>query len=355
MASIDVFVDGASPYRSVKCFLWPIVGRIVGSHPPCLFVIAVWCGTTKDLGEFLKEYVEEVEKMMTEGFSWNGRKIKLKIRRYVADAPARAFLKNVLLIMLMDLVSVVQSYGQWRGRVTFPINVDADPRIDESFASRTHAAYHKGDSPLEKLGTGMISQFPLDGMHLLYLGVMKKLLKELLNEHKPGTHKISDDTRELLSAHLMSFIPYCPSEFSRKPRSLDDWNSYKAHELRRILLYDGILLYSELPDLVKNNFLQLHCAARILCDQSKREFNRDADYLLKAFVKNAGSRRVYGPTFLVYNVHHLEHFADDCELHGTVDEFSAFLNENFFGKLKDLFNAPGRTLEQVVSRILEQV
>lgn len=357
-ATIDVYVDGASPYSTVKLHLWPIVGCIVGSDPPILFIIGIWCGRTKDpvdLDEYLKDFVKEAKLLMEVGFPWNGRTLKLKIRRYCADAPARAFLKRVLSHNSYGSCERCSVYGQWSGRVIFPAGAGAELRTDETFAARSHAAYHTGDSPLEDLGTGMISQFPLDGMHLLYLGVMKKLLHELLNVKKPGNHKISDMKKAKLSSLLAIFSQYCPSEFSRKPRSLDEWKHYRAHELRRILLYDGVLLYLELPDSLRHHFLLLHCAVRILSDNKKRDFFEDADKLLKLFVKHGGSRDMYGRSFLVYNVHHLEHFAADCMKHGTVEDFSVFLNENFLGKLTKMLNTPGRTLTQLIARILEQV
>ena len=52
-------------------------------------------------------------------------------------------------------------------------------RSDESFLLRKNKEHHTRDSPFEKIGLKMISQFPLDVMHLRDLGVTKKLLKLL--------------------------------------------------------------------------------------------------------------------------------------------------------------------------------
>lgn len=41
-------------------------------------------------------------------------------------------------------------------------------RTDESFRNREQPQHHEGISPLERLGTGLVSQFRLDAMHLLY-------------------------------------------------------------------------------------------------------------------------------------------------------------------------------------------
>lgn len=56
--------------------------------------------------------------------------------------------------------------------MTYP-NLSDPIRIDESFANRNQPNHN---SPLEELGIGMVSQFLLDGMHLVYLGVFRRLL-----------------------------------------------------------------------------------------------------------------------------------------------------------------------------------
>lgn len=60
-------------------------------------------------------------------------------------------------------------------------------RTDISFLSRSSPSHHtetfKGKkSVLEEAGFGMVSQFPLDCMHLVDLEVTKKLLKLLVNK-----------------------------------------------------------------------------------------------------------------------------------------------------------------------------
>lgn len=56
------------------------------------------------------------------------------------------------------------------------MNLDQTLRTDESFRNREQPEHHEGTSPLERLGTGLVSQFRLDAMHLLYIGVFKRLL-----------------------------------------------------------------------------------------------------------------------------------------------------------------------------------
>jgi len=92
---IDIFIDGVSPYKSVRTVLWPICGCIVGTKD--IFVIAMWCGTKKEPSDqniFIEDFIKEAE-MLMEGFSFEGLHLKLKIRNIIADAPARTWIKKV--------------------------------------------------------------------------------------------------------------------------------------------------------------------------------------------------------------------------------------------------------------------
>lgn len=62
-----------------------------------------------------------------------------------------------------------------KGRVIFPSLNDL-LRTDHSFRGQTQPLHHRGVSNLQELAINMIKSFPIDPMHLLDLGVMKKLL-----------------------------------------------------------------------------------------------------------------------------------------------------------------------------------
>lgn len=55
---------------------------------------------------------------------------------------------------------------------------DAKLRTDESFKYRTNPEHHKHQdkTPFEVISLSMVSQFPLDYMHLVCLGIAKKIL-----------------------------------------------------------------------------------------------------------------------------------------------------------------------------------
>jgi len=57
------------------------------------------------------------------------------------------------------------------------LEFNASLRTDENFKNRAQEDHHTGISPFELIYLPMVSRFPLDYMHLVCLGVMKKLLQ----------------------------------------------------------------------------------------------------------------------------------------------------------------------------------
>ena len=77
-----------------------------------------------------------------------------------------------------------------------------------------------------------------------------------------------------------------------------------------------------------------------------------AHELLHLFVSQSG--QLCGRDVLVYNVHDLIHLAADVQNVGPLDSYSAFLFENFLGKLKTLVCKPNLPLQQFIRRLSEK-
>ncbi|XP_025264908.1 uncharacterized protein LOC112638527 isoform X1 [Camponotus floridanus] len=58
------------------------------------------------------------------------------------------------------------------------LNSSAALRTDENFIKRIDENHHTGTSLFEEADLGMVSQFPLDYMHLVCLGAVKKILQK---------------------------------------------------------------------------------------------------------------------------------------------------------------------------------
>lgn len=93
----DIFVDGITPYKSAKLHLWVIAGCIVGMNTP--FVIALWCGKIHEPNsteDFFEDFVQETIKLKEQGLMFKGTTFQIQTRNYIADAPARAWVKGVV-------------------------------------------------------------------------------------------------------------------------------------------------------------------------------------------------------------------------------------------------------------------
>lgn len=160
--------------------------------------------------------------------------------------------------------------------------------------------HHTGVSIMLRIAR-MISQFRLDPMHLTWHGVWKRLLKAWILWNGPWQLEVNA-VREI-SAILENYLSQTyPQDFARPPRPLTEWNLYKATELRRMCLYDGILVFKRyLHENVYKHFLLLHSALYILSSPVLvRSMLETANEFFRLFIRH--SVNIYGQKFVVYNV-----------------------------------------------------
>lgn len=120
-----------------------------------------------------------------------------------------------------------------------------------------------GISPLLNLNIGLVSLFPLDYMHAVCLGVMRKLLDTWIG----GDLNIRFRARtvQLKSENFISLQKYIPNEINRKPRSLSELPRWKATEFRTFLLYLGPVILQTVDIGIYEHFFLFHSAIFILC------------------------------------------------------------------------------------------
>ncbi|KAH9372312.1 hypothetical protein HPB48_022830 [Haemaphysalis longicornis] len=142
-----------------------------------------------------------------------------------------------------------------------------------------------GTTILEELPIGLVQDVQLDYMHLVCLGVVRKLLKLWVRGPKESRQEI--DMREELSLKLSKVAMFVPVEFNRRPRSLLELDRWNSTEFRFFLLYGGpIVLSSILKQGLYENFLSVHVAITILASPSSSPSEIDyAEELLRFFIK----------------------------------------------------------------------
>lgn len=355
--SMKVNCDGIPLHRSSKAQFWPILAvfsceGMETKHSPVIVGIFYGFSKPNNIDEYLKEFIDELENL-SNGFSFGNHLIPLKVACFICDAPARQFMKAITSHNGYSGCERCQQVGVYEsGTVIFP-DLNCVPRSDQNFILQSDSDHHKGVSPLARatFSVGLVSQFVLDPMHLVYLGVMRKLLNLWLKG--PLNVRIGSHKKNCISASLVNTAEFMPSEFNRKPRSLDDLDRFKATELRSFLLYTGpVVLRNNVDVNVYKNFLLLSSAVNLLSRtdiEGSVEYARD--YIHK-FIEHF--IHIYGRKYAVYNIHNLCHLPDDVAVHGTLDKFSAFPFENFLGFVKNLLRKPNFPLSQIVNRISER-
>lgn len=195
-----------------------------------------------------------------------------------------------------------------------------------------------------------VTKVPLDYMHLVCLGVVKTFLSLLTVSGKRGILRSSQI--DAINKRLNEFKKYVPSEFVRRPESLSFLGQWKATQFRQFLLYVG---YAAMVNIVQPNvfhvFLRLSIAIRIFCSNRSELFEHAHTQLLH-FLEEFGN--IFGDEHLSHNFHNLCHLRDDVELHGPLDNFSAFRYENFMQQVLKDIRKPDQILQQIYRRQKER-
>lgn len=321
---LSIFIDNLPLKKKSNIGLWTILGSIADQRNT-IFTIGAYLGASKpnDSNLFLSSFVNEVKDLYSTGLTVNDEEFSVGVKRVVCDAPAKCFIlniKNFLSYSSCTKCNVTGEYG--RNKVYYP--EISDLKVDNDYLNDQ---LYKGEKTklLEIPDFGVVTKIPLDYMHLVCLGVTKKLISIWMQEH---AHQDSE-------ASLIARINKThPNDFKYKAKSIGSHENWNASNLRQFLLYYGPLMVKDMISAEQyNHFLMLHAACRILCTA---KINADmvdkAETFLRKFIQEL--KELYGIENVTHNIHGLFHLVDDCRLHGTLDSFSAFQYEDYLTKLK---------------------
>lgn len=208
--------------------------------------------------------------------------------------------------------------------------------------------------PLAQIGVGCVSSVPIDYMHNVLLGVFRTMLRLWLN-NTTEAYYLRETQQNEINRRILSIKNQICCDFVRTPRKLSDLKWYKATELRLFLLYLGPFIFLQVMHTpYYNNFIKLHSAIRILCHPNLYEtMNADAKNIIEAFARDFIN--LYGEKYFVYNFHLLTHLADDSQIHGRLDEFSAFAFENYLQLMLNYLKKAPYPLHQFRNRLGEHL
>lgn len=346
---LKVGIDGVPLSKSSNLQFWPILFSIDQAKSNQVHIAGLFYGNQKpsNITQFLEKFVEEIKVFETDGIKMNGVSFNIRIRCIMADAPARSFIKCIRTHNAYYGCERCYSKGSWSGRVIYRKGKSETKHTDETFKLQTHENHHEGTSPLMELDFKVITQIPLDYMHLVCLGVMKKMLMTWTEGKLP--HRLSPKNIREISDRLVSFRNRIPEEFSRKSRSLKELHHWKATEYRTFLLYTGPAALRDILDKGRfEHFMLFHTAMYVFSSDaaSLHDWLEYGESLIDKFVSDIPE--LYYEEMLVYNMHSLMHLGEDVRVHGKVDNFSTFEFENFMQTLKRMIRTNKCHLSQVV-------
>ena len=229
---LAINIDGLPLSKSSGSQLYPILGMVKNCNENSIFPIGIYHGYEKpsDFNELLYKFVEEAADISGKSIIVCGKETIFEIEMLLFDAVAKS---SVLFIKghagYSSCTKCTQEGIYFNRRVCFP-DIDFTKRTHDDFIAQTQEDHHIGRTTLEKIpNLDLVDKIPLDYMHLILLGVVKRLLVGTWIFGYPP-HKLSSYQVNLISTKLISLKKYIPCEFARRPWSLKKVKQFKATE-----------------------------------------------------------------------------------------------------------------------------
>ncbi|KAK3910858.1 Halomucin [Frankliniella fusca] len=375
VVSFHFCTDGAPLFKSSKNSIWPIM-FCMNKLPPKLrmqniLLGGLWFGKKQPPMNLLLQPLSEQAARLSNGFVIQVQNEPVDVRAFITgccvDSGARGKVQGIKSHGGYFACNWCFIHGEYiDNAVKYPMRAEV-PR------KRTHEEMLQlmrrlgnfeeqlsddEEPPEELLGVqdvsplinvpmfNMVSGFFVEGMHCLGLGVTKAHLLKWLDDN--GDYNISDSAT-LIDERLASLKP--PLEFRRMPRKLLEKARYKARELDNFLSYVIIpVLTGILPQKYLKLWLLLAQAVYLLSLTSVSHSHvNTANALLKHFI--FVSQQYYGATFMVYNMHILNHLAEHVARWGPLWAASAYCFENYNGYLLKIIRSQQGVPHQVIRAV----
>jgi len=181
LPSIDIMfnTDGLPLSKSSSSQLWPILSSVIEFKE--VFVIELYhsfSSKPKNVNTYFYDFLHEVKLLVEEGLIFKPKKYTCRIKMFVTDLSAKAF--GLYIKHHSGYSSCTKCYSEGEyviHRICFPDVVSAELRTDISFVEKHDDNFHRGETPLVNIPHfGPVTNVTLDYMHLVCLGVVKKLI-----------------------------------------------------------------------------------------------------------------------------------------------------------------------------------
>uniref|UniRef100_A0A182R5I1 Uncharacterized protein n=1 Tax=Anopheles funestus TaxID=62324 RepID=A0A182R5I1_ANOFN len=230
--SLNISIDGLPLHKSSRTEFWPILINIHEKPKiPCM-VVGIFSESSKPRSKeaFSRPLVTELTNLTEHGIIIAGKLIQIRVRAFIADSPARAFIKGTASYNAKAgcLKCTVRGQSDELVRVVYFPYGDAAPRTDENSRNFLCGAHQIEPTPVYDLPQfDLIKQVSVsDQLHLSDLGVTRKLLMIwIIGKHRTNCTKWSNQECVAISSIIKKI-----KHVHRKLRGLDHLTRWKGTE-----------------------------------------------------------------------------------------------------------------------------
>jgi hypothetical protein len=380
-------VDGAQfGVKGVMCSLWPIQmhvwavapagfgtakKKLQGGHPT--HIIGVHHSSTKpeSYQRYLRKLTDELiylDPTNKDVEAAENRALTVRMLACICDTPARNDVKYTsgpasTTFPCEKCFSVAVKVGRnysssWTGKHAL--------RSDASFLkSKYHVRSIRNEvtgeveiakSPLRELKYfGLVTGFPLDPMHTVYLCGVKNWLQVLFTGNRVTENALSGLVVIKLEKKLNFMKHFVPVEFrSARLQSINHLPKWKAAETRLFILYNAVLLFRGIvEESIINRLCYLVVALYFIGGSSAEpvpeKHLRFAEKLIEKFVSEV-ARDNFTDSFKP-TLHFLLHIVNDCRFHNChMERLGAWVFESAMRHTLNSVHSGHRAIEQMFNR-----
>ncbi|XP_011880166.1 PREDICTED: uncharacterized protein LOC105568806 [Vollenhovia emeryi] len=176
---VNINIDGLPLFKSSSSQVYPILCNLVGNYNE-VDVIGIYHGYEKptDANVFLQSFTEEAKNLTIHGIKIKVHTYSFKIKSFICDVPATSFITYTKSHSGYYACFKCTAKGEYYlNRMIYPYLNSCQLRTDNDFRLKLQENHHTGTSILESIpNINMVNDFPSDPMHLIFLGVVKKLI-----------------------------------------------------------------------------------------------------------------------------------------------------------------------------------
>lgn len=223
-------IDGLPLYNSSNRQFWANLGLILHSNYDSKpFVVAVYSGDSKpqNANDFLEDFINELNTLIENGIVINQQVFNVEIVGFSCDTPARPFIKKCKGHGGFYACERCEIRGKTINKKRIYPNINSRRLTKRSFKNQRQVEHHLGRSPLLDIPNfDPVRSVFLDSMHLLYLGIMKWILQQLIGAKKRVNRKCKLSRRNIrhLNLNLKLLGRFVPKKFQRKKFDFDEFS-----------------------------------------------------------------------------------------------------------------------------------